>query len=388
MSVSNGESANAATFNNAFVSKETDSTTTAELTLADSSYSTAVSSVQDELLSIANFSGKTVNSGSADIPSWTDSNIGASTDSLFTKVDSIDLKFDGTAASATSGGHRHDGTDGQGPRIAASALTGTNGLLATSAQVGFMGTTDQDFSGDKSFLGSMYLNNSLILEETTQSGNGTYNSLDATNTSFIRFSTDSGIELNGIAGDGINGQVVFITAPSADAFNVNNESGSTAASNRIATPGEENIGLGPGGGAIFLYNDNRWSMIGGGGGGGGGGALYTTTNSTSASAALITGGITYSHDETRPRQLIFVLGGGGVSGASGHIDVSTEPQISNGTTNGFELILIGTKNDATVLLTPDSALSLNGDMVLSEDSSLHLVWDEPGNKWIEIARRA
>lgn len=72
-----------------------------------------VTNVQRELNSMASFAGKSLNSASADLPSWTSNDVGASSDDLFNRADATSLLFNGDAAS----GHTHDGTDGQGPQI-------------------------------------------------------------------------------------------------------------------------------------------------------------------------------------------------------------------------------------------------------------------------------
>jgi hypothetical protein len=122
MSVSNGQTANATTFNGAFVSKVVNSTTIGQVTLAnaDGSSGSSVTNIQRELNALNSFLGKSSNVAYNTLPTWVNNDVGASSDPVFDRVDSLTVKFN------SSTGHRHTGAAGDAPAIAASALIGLN----------------------------------------------------------------------------------------------------------------------------------------------------------------------------------------------------------------------------------------------------------------------
>lgn len=73
-----------------------------------------------------------------------------------------------------------------------------------------------------------------------------------------------------------------------------------------------------------------------------------------------------------------------VTGSGGAVDVSANPQIAAGAYTGQELILIGRSDTNTVKLENGAGLALNGTCVLSEGSTIELVWD--GSNWAEVTR--
>jgi hypothetical protein len=74
-----------------------------------------------------------------------------------------------------------------------------------------------------------------------------------------------------------------------------------------------------------------------------------------------------------------------VAGDGGAIDITANPQIAAGNNDGDELILIGTSDANTLQFDDGNGLSLNGAMVLYNNSVLKLKWD--GTTWLEISRR-
>jgi hypothetical protein len=93
VTVANNQLANQTTFNNAFVSRTTNSSTVGKIDLNNTDH-TSVTDAQRELVAIARYTGKTLNSAATDAPSWTSNFFGASGDSLFDRVDSISLTVD------------------------------------------------------------------------------------------------------------------------------------------------------------------------------------------------------------------------------------------------------------------------------------------------------
>lgn len=113
MSVSDGQAGNAATFNGAYWSKDTNSTGTAQYSLnnADSSSGSSVTNIQRELNAISSWTGKSLNVAKDTVPTWSSNDIGASTDSLFDRLDGVGSLFD------ASTGHGHTGVAGDAPPI-------------------------------------------------------------------------------------------------------------------------------------------------------------------------------------------------------------------------------------------------------------------------------
>jgi len=122
MTVSNGQLANQTTFNNAFVSRTADDNTTGIKSLenTDTASGAFATNVQRDINSLSSFSGRSANSAKDALPSWANNDVGASTDDLKDRADSLTEKFN------LSTGHGHDGTAGNGAQISASNLTELN----------------------------------------------------------------------------------------------------------------------------------------------------------------------------------------------------------------------------------------------------------------------
>lgn len=122
MSVANGQVANATTFNDAFISRTVNSNTTAKINLndADAVSGTQITNVQRELNKLNSFLGSTPNTLMDTLPTWTNNDVGLSTDTVKIRTDNLTEKFN------TSTGHAHDGTPGNGAPISASSLADFN----------------------------------------------------------------------------------------------------------------------------------------------------------------------------------------------------------------------------------------------------------------------
>lgn len=113
MAVSNGQSANQTTFNNAFVSRTQDSNTTGrvdlENTLAESGPD--VVNAQREINSLGSFTGRLSGTDFDAKPTWTNTDVGSSSDDLKTRADLLTQKFNFAL------GHKHTGAAGDAPQI-------------------------------------------------------------------------------------------------------------------------------------------------------------------------------------------------------------------------------------------------------------------------------
>lgn len=148
MTVSNSELANEDTFNGAFLSKDEGGSTVGiiQLNNSDAVSGDAVTNLQREANSLASFAGKSLNSVKNDIPNWTDNQVGASTDSLFTRTNILSASMNKTT------GHKHDNSDGSGGPISASDLAEFNQYFGMVQRLTYSDVTDVtgtsfDFSG-------------------------------------------------------------------------------------------------------------------------------------------------------------------------------------------------------------------------------------------------
>ena len=65
--------------------------------------------------------------------------------------------------------------------------------------------------------------------------------------------------------------------------------------------------------------------------------------------------------------------------------VTAAPQIAAGTLPNQELYLVGASSVNFLTFTPSLGLSLNGEINITDQQTLYLIWD--GENWNEISRR-
>jgi hypothetical protein len=118
LGILDGQPVNQAYTNPAFLDRRADDTAVGKYTLnnTDPVSGSSVTNVQREHNSVASFVGKSLNSVKDDLPAWTNTQVGSSSDTLKTRADLLTQRFSGST------GHSHNGTDGQGPNIVASTL--------------------------------------------------------------------------------------------------------------------------------------------------------------------------------------------------------------------------------------------------------------------------
>lgn len=112
---------------------------------------------------------------------------------------------------------------------------------------------------------------------------------------------------------------------------------------------------------------------------GSGSGQLDCTGTGAAGITITAAGLTYNTAGSG-RQMHF-LRGDTTSGT----DITANPQISNGSTVGQELILVGTDDSRPVILDDGTGLKINGPMTLYQYSTISLVWD--GTLWAEMYRR-
>ncbi len=105
--------------------------------------------------------------------------------------------------------------------------------------------------------------------------------------------------------------------------------------------------------------------------------LVVTGSEGSPSAITAVGGITVS--ATSGDEMIFIEGSGGA------VNISANPQVSNGAFVGQALILVGRSDTNTITLEDGDGLSLNGTIELFLNSVIELIWS--GSVWLEKSRK-
>jgi len=126
MSVSNGQLANATTFNNAFMSRTADDNTIGIKSLenADAPSGDNVDNLQESINSLSNYSGRVANDPITALPAWVNNDVGTGTDNLTERADALTERFNDTT------GHIHDGTTGNAPQISVLDVTDINQFRA------------------------------------------------------------------------------------------------------------------------------------------------------------------------------------------------------------------------------------------------------------------
>lgn len=120
MSIINGQAVDAPNSNAAWISKNTNDTAVGIYTFANVNPVSGpnISNGQREWNSQASFLGMAINQVYNYLPTWTNNDVGLSTDTVKLRVDNITQKFN------SASGHSHDGSVGGGAPIVSSDITG------------------------------------------------------------------------------------------------------------------------------------------------------------------------------------------------------------------------------------------------------------------------
>lgn len=126
MSVFNSQVANATTFNNAFLSRLSNSDTVGIVGLLNTNPASgsSISNVQREFNSLGSFLGQSPNQIFNSLPTWTNTDVGTSGDSVKARSEALTLAFNSIS------GHSHDGSLGSGGPISALNLSNFNQYFA------------------------------------------------------------------------------------------------------------------------------------------------------------------------------------------------------------------------------------------------------------------
>lgn len=188
MSVSNGQPVDQDTFNNAFVSKNTDSTVESNIELADAdaSQGDSIDQTQREINSLSSYTGHVVNTAKDVKPNWSSNYYGSNTDSLFDRTDALDaalndtdtlvatlvsdMTYKGTWNASTNSPTLIDGTGDAGDTYSVSTAgtqdLGSGSLVFTAGDfVIYSGTVWQKVDSDQTV---------TLTGDVTGSGNGSF----------------------------------------------------------------------------------------------------------------------------------------------------------------------------------------------------------------------
>lgn len=106
-------------------------------------------------------------------------------------------------------------------------------------------------------------------------------------------------------------------------------------------------------------------------------ALTVTGSWASPIAITAAGGITPAG---AAEEIMFIIGSGGA------VDITANPQIVAGTTNGQKLKLISKSDTNTVKIDDGTGVALNGNFTMKSKTVLNLVWVSTLAEWIEDGR--
>lgn len=101
---------------------------------------------------------------------------------------------------------------------------------------------------------------------------------------------------------------------------------------------------------------------------------------TYAAPTAITAGVGVTPTNTSFEEIQYVEGDGGA------VDITANPQIVAGTTEGQKLELVGTSDVNTLKLDNGNGLRLNGPCILTDYGSIVLVWSSSESVWRERTR--
>lgn len=201
---------------------------------------------------------------------------------------------------------------------------------------------------------------------------GTLNNVDIAGKSLFKFTNNTGPTVTGFDG-GVNGKLLVVIYTGSGTMTLANNSGSSDADNRIITGTAGNVELASGASITLWYDsaNSLWRLVGAVAGASGSDTISGSRGSPNSITAA--GGITVSG--TRDN-LIYVTGDGGVP-----IDITANPQISDGAADGQEACVRGRSNSATVILENGNGLVMNGPVELGADDEACFKWDT--TDWVE-----
>jgi hypothetical protein len=341
MSVSNGQIANASTFNTAFMSRTADTDTLGKVDLINvaAASGSTVTNVQRELNAIASWLGKALNVAYNSTPTYSSVTVVANADSLKAAIG----KLDADAA-----------------------------VNATSILRGKVSTAAQSFGGHKTFASNVTVQGYLATEYTSVATDANIPAL-ATTTSIVRLTgASTAREIQGMTG-AVAGKVVTLHNAAAAVYTVKHASASASAAERFSLPSSTDITLGIGQSLAFFYDavDSRWKQLSGAGSSGGSSRAVSTFSGTS-----ITPGS--ESDQT------WVYNGGSAQTFS-----TTGFGTISSLTNGTRFTIMGSSDTNTITIAASDISDgrlINGDAILGKGMVLVLEYNSTLARLVEIGR--
>jgi len=250
MSVSNGQVANATTWNNAFVSRTQNTTLAGTLTQSNTTQSTTKDT------------GAIVTEGGLGV----EKNINAGGNIAAGGTISATGNISGANFSGTNTGDLALAAVGSVPNANGASLSGQTLTLqpASDTQPGLMTAIAQTFAGVKTWAANLILQAALLLNKADVATAATITSLSST-TSYVKFTGSTVTSVRGIVAGG-NGQILILNNASSAVVTLLDESGSAAsASERINTHDGNDLAIAAGASVKLVYDTSaaRWLVIGG-----------------------------------------------------------------------------------------------------------------------------
>lgn len=124
--INDGQPVDASNSNAAWIAKNGDDATVGRLDLNNTNPASGgfITNLQRNINAAFSFMGGVVDQVFNYLPTWTNNQVGLSTDDLKDRAEALTERFDG------SSGHAHTGVDGQGPKVAAPNLDNFNNFMA------------------------------------------------------------------------------------------------------------------------------------------------------------------------------------------------------------------------------------------------------------------
>jgi hypothetical protein len=366
VSVTNGQNANQTTFNNAFLSRTADTSTTGKVDLnnADGASGASVTNTQREVNSLNSFTGRSSGSVFNAKPSWTSNDVGVSTDDLKTRVDLLTALFNEIT------GHTHDNSAGQGGPLV-EAASGVSGILNASGQT---------ISGIKYFESGI-ISSSVEASDFLSAVNQVYIELEDDSTStgadavlgpYSKFIINlTNASLTSIANIDLSANIAWtifvVTNNTGNQITIKNKFGGTG---EIITGTGAAINLADEA-SLFCYYDepnDKVYVIGGTGGGAGGAFVNDTFTGTT---------ITPSADGFQKWSYT-----GGSAQTLASIDTSSLD-------DGYIINILGTSDTNTLTIDysdTSEGFLINGTWVAYRGSLISLQWDVSLDRFVEVSR--
>ena len=286
MPVSNGQVANANTFNQAFMDRQADTSTVGKVDLLDPDSGNSgptISNIQREINSLNAFSGHPLGAAHNATPTWTTNEVGTSVDTVKMRAEALTLKFDEVT------GHTHDGSPGNGGPVSPQGLSNTTpGAVAFGRSPnGITFDTTNFFWDQTNFrLGlktnspntALDVNGDFAIRHSDVATAATIAALSTT-TSFVRLTGSTVTDLQGIA-SGFDGKVLILANVSSATVTVSHQDAGATAADRIISPTGADVSLAANNTMILVYDSvqSRWLIVSSSAGtGGGGGTLNVDT---------------------------------------------------------------------------------------------------------------